>query len=166
MASARASSGEKPSEIRSRTRISRWNPNSSRTSSSTGGRHQRPQRGDFPVISVLQEDVRYGGGELRPLLGNGDELPPALWSEAIDLRAAAEFRHAPFSRDPSPLLHAIERGIHRAFFDGHDGSGGLLEPPRDGIAVARSLDESLEDDHLGGVVQHLGHCKDNLGNVT
>ena len=70
-----------------------------------------------------------------PALRFGVELSRPAGVEPVVARAPVVLRHSPGGRDPAALLHAIERGIERAFFDLQDVVGQLLQADGDAVAV-------------------------------
>src|SRR5215207_113691 len=65
-------------------------------------------------------------------------------------------RHAPLGLDEPFALHAVERRVERALADLERVVGGVLDPPRDAVAVARAPGEGLEDQGVERAVQQLG----------
>jgi hypothetical protein len=82
----------------------------------------------------------------------------------VELRLPSELRLTPLGFDPPFALHAVERGVERAFFDDQLVGARVLEPPRDGVPVTRSPAQGLEDEGIQGSVQIS--CRDCHGSVT
>jgi hypothetical protein len=103
-----------------------------------------------------QQHARDGGREARPLGGLRRQVPPAARRQPVELGPAAQFRQAPFGLDPSLLFHAVEGGVERSLFDFDDAIGRLFDGAGDGVAVAPSAGQGLEDQGVQGAVQELG----------
>ena len=70
--------------------------------------------------------------------------------QPIEARAAIVFAEAPLGGDPALLLHAMERGIERAFFHAQDIVGNALDVQRDSPAMHGVLLEAFQDEKRQG----------------
>src|SRR5665213_2856436 len=100
-----------------------------------------------------REDDRYRASELGPLCRLELELLAAGGGEFIELCFAAELGHAPFGFDPAFAFHSIEGRVERAFFDLDGIAGGILDPSRDGVPVARAPAQCLENERVERAVE-------------
>src|SRR5438552_17362407 len=75
----------------------------------------RDERHGTPLLSSESENLGNSQGEALPILFFLGKLLTTGRSEAIVASAAAVFRRAALRADPSVLLHAVKRGIKRAF---------------------------------------------------
>ena len=73
--------------------------------------------GDGGTFSEGINHLVHGVRERRPRLGIPGQLLAPGRGQPVELHPAAELRCAPFGLDPAALLHAVERGVERAFLD-------------------------------------------------
>lgn len=74
------------------------------------------------------------------------KLTAAGGGETVIAGAAIVFGVAPFGGDPIFLLHAMERGIQRAFFDAEDFIRYFLDVQRDAPAVHWAVLEGFQNE--------------------
>jgi hypothetical protein len=92
----------------------------------------------------------------------GLELPPADGGEAIEAGAPIVFAEAPLGGDPALLLHAMERGIERAFFHAEDVIGDALNVQRYSPTVHGLLFKAFEDKKRQGSLEGIALCADHF----
>ncbi len=110
---------------------------------SLGGEHHRcGLRVSLPTRETRGEMFSPAGGQL------------------VVFRAPVRVRDAPFAVEPSLLLHPVERGVERAFFDLKSRLGDLLDPAQDREPVHRAPGQGLQDEEVEGTadeVEVFGH---------
>src|SRR5689334_18463442 len=112
----------------------------------------RPRYSSRPLRRDHEVD---GLGVARPLRKLGGELAPAGGGELVELRLAISLRVSPLCSEPSLLLHAMERGVERAFGDLQALSGDLLNPAEHGEAVHGTPAQGLEDEEVEGAAKEV-----------
>src|ERR1051325_2706598 len=122
-----------------------WASSSSLTSVSTGTRQKKFLRRLF-----MSGPHHLGDGrrELAPLGGVGLELGAADLGERVDLDALPDLGRAPRRLDEALSLQPVERRIQRAFFYLKGVVGRVLEPAGDGVAMAGTPGQGLEDEEV------------------
>src|SRR6185436_9906420 len=85
----------------------------------------------------------------------GLELSAALCRQRVVLASTVVLGLPPVPFDPAALLHAVERGVERAFFDGEGVTARLLDPPPDPEPVHGAPGERLEDEGFEGALREL-----------
>src|SRR6185437_2101636 len=110
---------------------------------------------DAPARSAGEQDRRDERDERREFGRLRLELAPPLWRDAIELRLAPELGRAPFGFDPVVALHAVERGIERAFFDAQAVAAPVLQPADDAVAVPRAERERFENEGVERAVESV-----------
>src|SRR5215475_12142927 len=86
--------------------------------------------------------------ERMPRRGPAPELASPGGAQAIELRLAVVLGKPPFRFDEAGSLEAMQRWVQRAFADRHRGARRRLDPLDDGIAVAWSPAQCLEDQQV------------------
>src|SRR5712691_9022694 len=76
------------------------------------------------------------------------ELLPSRARKRVITSPAVILRHAPFGFDPSVQQQALERGVERAFPDVQHVFGDAFQMLGDAVAVVRTRNEGLEDQHV------------------
>ena len=91
--------------------------------------------------------------------------------EPIILGLAFRLGKAPFGRDPTAPLHAVQRGIKGAFLNGQEIVAGLLNAVGDGVTVQRAAGKRFQHQHVQGPLDEVaffawfGHCRSFPKNV-
>ena len=101
------------------------------------------------------KNLEDGAGVFGPDGGLRAELFPALRGELVVLGFAIVLGKPPFGLEQSAFLHAVERGVERALLDLESLVGGLADPRRDGVAVARTPGEGLEDEEVERALEEV-----------
>src|SRR5207302_7306251 len=91
---------------------------------------------------------RDGRDERREFLRLCAERAAAGVRNAIKLRVPSQLGRSPLSLDPAVALHAVERGIERAFLDLQCVTRVLAEPADNGVAVAGTEGERFENERV------------------
>src|SRR5262245_15351573 len=165
----RACSGSVPRASSSSSRSARWVSRSSRSSSSIRARRktfQARRRSDVPMSTMASsgESQRFPDGDRQ-------ELPPPLFVFELPAAGGRNRVEAGFPAglggprlrlQPFLVGHPLKCWLERPFFDSKVLAGGLMDPPRDGVAVQRSRTrQRLEDEKvqraLQAVVGMFGH---------
>ena len=102
-------------------------------------------------LEDLEHRVRVGR-ELRRL---GLELPAAGGGELVVLGFAVVLGEPPLGLDPPALLEPVEGDVERPVLDGDGPVARVLDPPGDGVAVARSPGQRLEDEDVERALKQI-----------
>src|ERR1043165_4243838 len=122
-----------------------------------------PSKRDMDIASSGGggENLVDGGGVGRPPARSLRQLCAPRARELIELGFAVVLGESPLGLDPLPLLHPVERGVESALFYREGPFGGLPDPLSDGVAVAGTPGEGLEDEHIERALEEIevgGHC--------
>ena len=99
------------------------------------------------------ENARDGGGQAAPLRGLSDQPLAAGFRQLIEPRLAIGVRGAPFGPDPFPRFEALQRRIERAVIDDQRLRRLILDGAGNALAMLRTVDQRLEDEHVERALQ-------------
>src|SRR5690606_21418882 len=86
------------------------------------------------------------------------EMLAAFGSELVDPGAPPLLRLLPLGRDPAFLLHPIEGGIERAFFNLEAVAGEQADLLSDGVTVESADAENFENDQIERALEQVESC--------
>ncbi len=108
------------------------------------------------------EDQTDGVAEALPIDELRVHLPAAFLCEGVEFSFAAGFGFFPFGLQPTSVFQAMEGGIEGALMDPEEVFRYLLKALRDGIAVAGTQGDHLQNQHIEGSAEEFlfafGHC--------
>ena len=97
----------------------------------------------------------HGFGVSCPRVGSCGELSSTSCREGVVLRSAIGLGEPPLARDAFLFLESVQCVVERAFFDLECAVRGVFDPSRDGVAVAWSPGECLEDEDVEGAFEEV-----------
>src|SRR6185503_6428142 len=95
------------------------------------------------------------GHVLVPAIGLGARGATARCCNAVELGALALVRDTPLGLDPTPLFHAVERGVEGAIENAEGALGSVTDEASDRVAVHGSPAEGAEDEHVERSLQEV-----------
>ena len=99
------------------------------------------------------------GHDPAPAAGGACELGAARARERVETGPAVVVGGPPLRVDPAPRLQALQRRIERSVLDEQHVVGGLLDGPRDALAVLRAEHERAQDQEVQRALEQ-GHAVD------
>src|ERR1051325_10163793 len=110
------------------------------------------------MLLRLADGQRAGHGTyiLSPSFAFAAQLRAAFGGEGVVLGLPAGLRLAPFLLEQALSLEPMERRVQCTFLDHEHVGGTLPDPAADGIAVARSPGDGLEDQEIEGAGVEIG----------
>src|SRR5262249_6907346 len=103
---------------------------------------------DSTLRSFGSEDAADGRCQAPPARRLSRELFSADLRQRVEAGPAVVLGSAPCRADPSPRLEPLQRGVKGAVFDQQLVAGGLLNRPRDALAVLRPEYQHPQDQQI------------------